>query len=453
MAIHPIDYRYGTKEMKELFEEEKRLEYQLRVEAALAEALADFGKISKKTAKIIKEKANLKFVKLARVKEIEKEIKHDVMALVKALTEASGPAGKYVHLTATSYDIVDTAQALQIKEAVKILFKKGKELLKTSLSICQKYKDLVMIGRTHGQHAIPITLGFKFANYADKIGEDLKRLNDDKKYILGKFSGAVGNYAAQRNFGLDEKFEKAIMEKLGLSAADISTQVVPRENIARIISDLAVFAGTIEQIAKEIRNLQRTEISELAEPFGEKQVGSSAMPQKRNPWESENICSNVRIIRSSVYPALENIALEHERDLTNSAAERAILPTIFVLMDDILARMNKLLKGLVVFPENINRNLELSGGRIFAEAIATELVKRGVDRQEAHEILRKISIEAFSKNKNLKEILFENKEVLKYLNKKELDKIMDYKNYLGFSVEKTEEIIKKWQLFLKQTSL
>lgn len=452
MTIHPIDYRYGSKEMKEIFEEEKRLASQLKVEAALAEALSDFGQISKKTAKIIKEKANLKFVKLSRVKEIEKETKHDVMAMVRALTEVCGKAGKYVHLTATSYDIVDTAQALQIKEATEILLKRGKELLKTCLNICQKHKNLIMIGRTHGQHAIPITLGFKFANYADKIGENLKKLGEDKKYILGKFSGAVGNYAAQKNFGLDEKFEKAITKKLGLEAVDISTQVGPRENIARLICGIAVFAGTIEQIAKEIRNLQRTEISELAEPFGEKQVGSSAMPQKRNPWESENICGNVRIIRSCVYPALENIALEHERDLTNSAAERTILPTVFILMDDILGRMNRILTNLVVFPESIKQNLELSGGRIFAEAIVTELVKKGVERQNAHEILREISIEA-SRDKNFKEILFKNKEILKYLKPKELEKIMIHKNYIGFSVEKTEEIIKKWQLFLKQISL
>ena len=446
MSIHPIDYRYGSKEMKEIFEEEKRLEYQLRVEAALAEALADFDKIPKKLAQIIKKRANLNFVKLKRVKEIEKETRHDVMAMVRVLTKVCGQAGKYVHLTATSYDIVDTALALQIKDGLEILFKKGRELLNTCLNICQKYKDLVMIGRTHGQQAIPITLGFKFANFADKIGQNLKKLSESQKYVLGKFSGAVGNYAAQKNFGLDEKFEKKIMEKLALEAVDISTQVLPRENIARIISDLAIFAGTIEQIAKEIRNLQRTEISELAEPFLKEQVGSSALPQKRNPWESENICSNVRVIRSCVYPALENIALEHERDLTNSAAERTILPTIFVLMDDILERMNRILAGLKVFPENIKRNLEMTGGKIFTEAILTELVKRGLARQKAHQILRKISVE--TSPEDFKKILFKNKEVLKYLNQKELEKIIDYKNYIGFSVEKTEKIIKKWQVNL-----
>ena len=447
MAIHPIDYRYGSKEMREIFEEEKRLEQQLRVEAALAEVLAELGKIPKEAAEVIKEKANTNFVKLERVKEIEEETKHDVMALVRALTEVCGEAGKYVHLTATSYDIVDTAQALQLKEAMKILFEKGKELLKNCLDISEKYKDLIMIGRTHGQHAIPITLGFKFANYADKIGENLKRLKEDAKYICGKFSGAAGNYAAQKVFGLGDDFEKKIMEKLEIQAADISTQVVPRENIARIISDLVIFACSIEQIAKEIRNLQRTEIAELSEPFGEKQVGSSTMAQKRNPVNVENVCSNVRVIRSCVYPILENIALEHERDLTNSASERSILPTIFVLTDEILIRMNKVISGLMVFPENMKKNLGLTRGGIFAEVIITELVKKGMGRQEAHEILRKSSMRTFSESRNLKEILLENKEILKYLNKNELEKLMDYKNYLGLSTEKTEKIIQKWENF------
>lgn len=448
MAIHPIDYRYGSKEMREIFDEEKRLEQQLKVEAALAEVLAELGKIPGEAAKVIKEKANPNFVKLKRVKEIEEETKHDVMALVKALTEVCGEAGKYVHLTATSYDIVDTAQALQLKEAMEILLKKGKELLKNCLAISEKYKDLIMIGRTHGQQAIPITFGFKFANYTDKIGENLERLKEDKKYICGKFSGAVGNYAAQQIYGLDDRFEKEIMKKLGIEAAEISTQVVPRENIARIISDLTIFASTIEQIAKEIRNLQRTEIAELSEPFGEKQVGSSTMAQKRNPINSENVCGNVRVIRSCLWPILENIALEHERDLTNSASERSILPTIFVLMDEILMRMNKVIDGLKVFPENMRKNLELTKGGIFAEAIIAELAKKGMGRQEAHEILRKSSIRAFSENRHLKEILLENRQIWQYLNQDELEKIMDCQNYLGLSVEKTNKIIQKWKNFI-----
>ncbi len=447
MSIHPIDYRYGSKEMKEIFDEEKKLEQQLKVEAALVEALADFGKIPREAAREIKQKANTNFVKLERVKQIEEETKHDVMALVKALTEVCGESGKYVHLTATSYDVVDTAQALQIKEAMEILLAKGRELLKNCLNICEKYKDLIMIGRTHGQHAIPITLGFKFANYTDKIGKNLKNLQDDKKYICGKFSGAVGNYAAQQIYNLGDELEQKIMEKLDIEAADISTQVVAREDIARIICDLSIFACTIEQIAKEVRNLQRTEIAELSEPFSEKQVGSSTMAQKRNPINTENICSNVRVIRPCVYPILENIALEHERDLTNSASERSILPTIFILMDEILIRTNKVISGLVVFPENIKKNLELTKGTIMAEAVITELTKRGMGRQDAHEILRKGSIRAFSENCNLKEILLQDNEVLKYLNKNELEEIMNYNNYIGLSVEKTDKIIQKWKDF------
>lgn len=442
MAVHPIDYRYGSREMREIFEERSRLKYQLMVEGVLAETLAEFGKIPKKQAGIIKKRANLKFVKLERVKEIEKETRHDVVAMLKALGEVCGKASKYIHLTATSYDIVDTALALQVKDGLNLLLKKGKIALTSCLGFSQRYKKLVVIGRTHGQHALPITLGFKFANFADKLGEDLFRLKEDKKYLQGKFSGAVGTYASQKMLGLNQNFEKAIMKKLNLVPADISTQVAPRENLARIICDIAVLAGTIEQIAKEIRNLQRTEIAELAEPFGKNQVGSSAMPQKRNPWESENICSNVKIVRSCVFPALENIALEHERDLTNSAAERSVLPTVFVLMDDALGRLARILKKLVVFPENIKRNLELTGGRVLAEAVLTELTKRGMPRLASHQLLREIS-----KKKNFREELFKNKEIARYISQKELKKIMDYKNYIGFSVEKTEKIIKKWKNF------
>jgi len=304
-----------------------------------------------------------------------------------------------------------------------------------------------MVGRTHGQHAIPITLGFKFANYTDKIGENLKRLKENENYILGKFSGAVGVYAAQQIYGLGEKLEQKIMKKCGIKAADISTQVVARENLARIISDLVIFACSVEQIAKEIRNLQRPEIAEVSEGFGAKQVGSSTMAQKRNPIDSENICSNVRVLRSCLYPIFENIALEHERDLTNSANERSILPTAFILMDDILIRMNKVLKNLIVFPENMRKNCELTKGTILAEAVLTELVKKGIGRQEAHEILRKSSLKVFSENCNLKEILLQNKKVIECLTKNELDKIMDYQNYIGLSVEKTNKIINKWKHF------
>jgi adenylosuccinate lyase len=449
MAIHPIDYRYGSQEMRNVFDEERKLEKMLLVEAALAQTLAEFGKIPENYAEEITRKANTKDVKLERVKEIEKETKHDVMALVKALTEVCGNSGKYVHLTATSYDIVDTANALILKDGLEILLKRGKELLSTCLNISERYKSLIMIGRTHGQHAIPITLGFKFANYSNKLGDDLIRIEYDiKNYILGKFSGAVGSYAAQKIYGLGDDLEIKIMEKLGIKAAEITTQVVDRESFARILCDISILACTIEQIAKEIRNLQRTEISELSEPFGEKQVGSSTMAQKRNPINTENICSNVRVIRSCVYPALENIALEHERDLTNSAAERSILPTAFILTDEVLTRMNKILSELVVFPENIKKNLDLSKGTIMSEAIIMKLVEKGMGRQDAHELLRESSMKSFETNKHLKDILLTKNIIGKYLNKKELEDLFDYNNYIGLSVEKTEKVINKWRGFI-----
>ena len=435
--------------MRNVFDEEKKLEKMLLVESALAEALADLDIIPKKCSEEIKRRANTKDVKLERVKEIEEETKHDVMAIVKALTEVCGEAGKFVHLTATSYDIVDTANALLLKEGLKILLKEGKDLLRTCLNISEKYKNLIMIGRTHGQHAIPITLGFKFANYSNKLGEDLIRLEYDvENYILGKFSGAVGNYAAQKVYDLGDELEIKVMEKLNIKPADITTQVVERESFARIICDIAILACSIEQIAKEIRNLQRTEIGELSEPFGEKQVGSTTMAQKRNPKDTENVCSNVRIIRSCVYPALENIALEHERDLTNSAAERSLIPTAFVLADEVLTRMNKILNGLVVYPENIKKNLDMSKGTIMSEAIITKLVEKGMGRQDAHELLRQSSIQAFETNKHLKEILLEKNIIKKYLTIKEIEDVFDYKSYTGLSVEKTEKVINKWRGWL-----
>lgn len=443
--IHPIENRYGSKEMRAIFDEEKRLELQLRVEAALVEVLAELGQIPTEAAKKISQKANTECIKFERVKQIEEETRHDVMALVKALSEASGDAGKYVHLTATSYDIVDTAQALQIKQAMAILLEKGNELLRNNLAIAEEYKDLTQVGRTHGQHAIPITLGFKFANYADKIGNDLKRIKGNQEYICGKFSGAVGNYAAQEIYGLGQKLEQKIMAKLGIEAADISTQVVARENLARVICDIAIFAATIEQIAKEIRNLQRTEIAELSEPFGKNQVGSSTMAQKKNPINSENICGNARVIRSCVAPTLENISLEHERDLTNSASERSILPTVFILTDDMIIRMNKILRDIAVFPENMTKNLSLTKGAIMAEAMITRLVQKGMGRQEAHEILRQSSFRAAESNCGLADILACDENVLKYFSAQEIKDNLKYESYVGRSRGKTQQIINKWK--------
>lgn len=442
--IHPIDYRYGSVRMRSIFDEGKKLEQMLLVERVLADSLAELGAIPEDAAAEINEGA--KRVTLERVRQIEEETHHDVMAVVKALTEQCGDSGKYVHLTATSYDIQDTAQALQLRDALAIILEKGNGLLRSCVELSKKHRGLVMIGRTHGQHAIPITLGFKFANYSDKVGEDLLRLQEDAgKYVCGKFSGAVGTYSAQQTYGIDTKLEKLVMDKLGIASAGISTQVVARENIARIISDIAILAGTCEQIAKEVRNLQRTEIGELSEPFSGKQVGSSTMAQKRNPVDCENVCSNARVIRSCVQPALENIALEHERDLTNSAAERSILPTVFVLAEDVITRLTSVLDGLAVHPDSMGRNLESTNGTIMSEAAITALVKKGLGRQEAHEILRVASRLAVGQNRHLRDVLEKDYLIGKHLTAEELSDIFDYSRYIGRAREKTDEMTRKWE--------
>ncbi len=446
VASHPIDYRYGSKEMRLVWDEEHRLAYYLAVEAALARALAALGKIPPSAAREISEKANTNHVKLARVRAIEAETKHDVMAMVKALTEQCGAAGAYVHLTATSYDIVDTAQAMQLKEGLEILSQKGRKLLGTLVKQAEKHAATPMVGRTHGQHALPITLGFKLANYCEKLGSGIQNLEwDAENLVQAKFSGAVGTYSAQSLYEMKgTQLEAAVMKELGLKAAPISTQVVGRENIGRIVADMAVVAGTLEQIAKEVRNLQRTEIGELGEPFAKSQVGSSTMAQKKNPVDSENVCANARVVRSCVAIALENIALEHERDLTNSASERSLLPTAFILLDDMLERMEGVMAGLVVNEEQMKYNLGLTRGAIMAEALITHLVKKGVGRQEAHELMRLASQKAVAQKKDLKEVLLADESVMKALGGQELDGLLEYGNYTGSAVEKTGEIINKW---------
>ncbi len=440
MAIHPIEYRYGSEEMKRIFDEKNKLEAMLKVEAALAEALARYGIIPKESARVIKERANTKYVKLERVKELERIIKHDVMAMVKALAEVCGEHGAYVHFGATSYDIVDTANMLLIKEAMKIILRDLIEIKNILKEIAKKTIDLICIGRTHGQHALPITYGFKFANWIDEIDRNIERLNETmKRCIVGKMSGAVGTYAGFGNLG--EKIEEEVMRILDLKPARISTQVISRDIYAEIILTLAIIAMSFYKFAKEIRNLQRTEIFEIIEPFEEKQVGSSTMPHKMNPINSEKICSLARILKSYTIVALDNIALEHERDLTNSANERIIIPEMFILLDEILKTFKRIIKGLRFNHENIKRNLNLLKGINLAEAIMIELTKRGMNRQEAHELLRRISFEAMKSGEEFLKLLIKNETIRKYFNEKELENLLKPENYIGIAKEKVLKIL------------
>lgn len=443
MPIHPIEFRYYTKEMRDLFTEEAKLQNWLDVEAALAKAHAEVGNIPIAAAEEIVKRANLSDVKLERVKEIESEIHHDIMAMVRALEEQCvGDAGNYIHYGATSYDIVDTALALQLKNALEVAEKRILELLKILLKLSEEHKETVCIGRTHGQHAIPTTYGMKFAVWASEVGRHLDRLQDVKKRCLqGKMSGAVGTMASFGEKGFE--IQDLVMKFLGISPVFIANQVVQRDVHAEVIVLLNFITSTVDKIAREIRNLQRTEIGEIFEPFAKKQVGSSTMSHKRNPHKSERIVSLARRIKTSLIVAFDNISLEHERDLTNSANERIIFSETFILTDYILSQLISILKGLEFNHDNIKRNLDLTQGQVLSEKIMIELVKKGLGRQEAHELLRMVSIKSRDEGKTLKEIINEDPNVSKLVTVRELNEWLDPKNYIGTAIEQVERVVKQ----------
>ena len=442
MPVHPIDYRYYYPEMRDIFTEENRLQRWLDVEAALARALAEAGNIPREAAEEIARRAKVANVSVERVKEIERRTHHDVMAMVEALTEAcEGEAKKYVHLGATSYDIVDTALALQLRSALEIIERDLRELLGILLDMAEEHKGTVCIGRTHGQHALPTTYGMKFALWASEVSRHLERLGEyRKRIIIGKMSGAVGTMASFGEKGF--QIQRLTMELLGLSPVVIASQVVQRDRHAEIQCLLALIAGTLDKIAKEIRNLQRTEIAEIFEPFARGQVGSSTMPHKRNPHKCERICGLARIIRSLVHPALETIALEHERDLTNSSLERITMPEGFILTDYMLKQMSGVLKGLEFNYESIGRNLKLTLGLCFTERVMLELVSKGMSRQEAHERLRDLAQRCWRERRSLKSVLIGDEVVKGLATEEQLENWLDPKNYLGTAVKQVERVVK-----------
>ncbi|NYZ77002.1 adenylosuccinate lyase [Candidatus Micrarchaeota archaeon] len=421
--ISPFEERYRT-EMNEVFEEKSRLGKWMEVELALAKAHAALGNIPKDAPEKIAK--GMEKVSVGRVHEIEEEIHHDLMAMVKALSEQCGDAGKYVHLGATSYDIEDTATAMMFVDAIGMLEGHLGELAKVLKKLALEHKKTVCMGRTHGQHATPTTYGLKFAIYYRELKRDMERLGEaEKRIAVGKMAGATGTMATFEGKG--SKIQELVMKELKLKPAEASNQVVQRDRHAEVMCVLALTAALLEKIAKEIRNLQRSEILEVSEPFGKKQVGSSTMPQKRNPHKCERVCSLARVVRANVQVALENIPLEHERDLTNSANERIIFPESFIATDYMAKQMTSILSGLEFFPENIKRNLELTKGLIMAERLMIELVKKGMGRQEAHELVRNMAQEAFRSGRHLKEIAVAKKAVTE----KEAERIFNPETYIG----------------------
>lgn len=444
MPILPIDTgRHGTPEMRRIFEEENRVQKMLDVEAALAWAHAEVGDFPRKDAEKIVAMASTKCVKIARIKEIEREIKHDVASLVRALSEVCGSSGGYVHLGATSYDIVDTANALQLKDALNLIGKKLDEFEKVLMEKAVKYKRTVMVGRTHGQHALPITLGFKFSVWMRETSRHIARLDEcSTRVLVGKMSGAVGTQAGFGEHAME--IQRLVMSRLGVEAADISTQIVQRDRYAELACVLALIASSLENFATEIRELQRPEIGEMSEFFEfDKQVGSSTMPQKRNPELCERVCGLARIVRSLVIPALEDVTTWHERDLTQSSTERFWIPEACILTDYLLFLMVNVVNTLRVDEKRMLKNLSLTQGRVMSEAVMTALTKKGMNRQTAHELLRKLTIKSEAEGKSMRDLLLADKTVSGKMTKKEIVATLNPRKYLGTAFKQVDLSVKR----------
>ncbi len=415
--------RYSREGMKQIWTEENKYRTWLKVEILAAEAWAELGVIPKEAAEEIRAKADFDE---KRILEIEKETRHDVIAFLTNVAEYVGPAARYLHWGLTSSDMLDTAMALRMKEAMDIIIEDVEECLETIKRRALEHKNTVMIGRSHGIHAEPITFGLKLAIWYDEMKRNLKRLKAARETIsTGKISGAVGTFAH-----VDPRVEEYVCEKLGLKPAPVSNQIVQRDRYAEVFTALAILAGTVEKIATEIRHLQRTEVLEAEEYFRKGQKGSSAMPHKRNPILSENLCGLARMVRAYCVPALENMPLWHERDISHSSVERFICPDGFITADFMLARLNGLLSKLVVYPENMKKNLNLLKGLIFSQQVLLRLTQKGVSREDAYRIVQRRAMEVWEGKGTFKELLLEDKELSKYLSREEIEEIFDINYHL-----------------------
>jgi adenylosuccinate lyase len=384
--------------MGQVWEEENRFRTWLKVEIAATETLADAGIVPRKAAKAIRELADFR---LDRIREVEAEVRHDVIAFTTAVAEFVGPESRWFHYGLTSNDVVDTAQALLIKQASEIIAADLRQLAEVLKRRAFEFKDTPMIGRTHGIHAEPITFGFKLANWYSEVQRNIERFDRAAEDMrVGKFSGAVGTFAH-----LSPELEEKMCARLGLKVAAISSQVIQRDRHANYLATLAVIACTLDKIATEIRHLQRTEVREAEEYFSEKQKGSSAMPHKRNPVTAEQISGLARVVRSNAQAGFENVALWHERDISHSSAERVILPDSTTLTDYLLAKTTNLLDTMLVYPERMKVNLESTGGLVFSGQLLLDLVEQGVLREDAYRIVQAHAMRAWKEGLNFRELV------------------------------------------------
>ena len=415
--------RYSRPEMLRIWSEGAKYQNWLRIEIVVCEAWAKLGRIPPQALSKIKKRARFD---VARVQELEKTLKHDVIAFLTCVSEYVGEESRYIHVGLTSSDVLDTSFALQLRDAATIIVDDLKQVIEVLRGVAYKHKYTPMIGRTHGIHAEPITLGLVFALWYDEMKRNLDRMERARDVVsVGKISGAVGTFANVPPF-----VEEHVCSVLGLKPAKVSTQIIQRDIHAEYFLTLSIIASTIEKIALQIRHFQRTEVIELEEPFTQGQKGSSAMPHKRNPVLSENLCGLSRLVRSYAISALENIPLWHERDISHSSVERVIGPDATILVDFMLYRLRGLLDTLEIYPENMEKNLWLTRGLIFSEKILLKLIDKGLSREKAYVLVQRNAMKSWGGKDNFKDIILKDEEIISCLSLHEIEECFDVKHDL-----------------------
>ncbi|MDA8095986.1 MAG: adenylosuccinate lyase [Clostridia bacterium] len=414
--------RYTLPEMRAIWSEENKYRKWLEVEILACEALSELGQVPAEAVEGIRSRADFK---VERILEIEKVTRHDVIAFLTNVGEYVGEESKYIHLGMTSSDVVDTALAVRMVEAGQQILTRLKELYKVLLEKAVQYRDTLMIGRTHGIHAEPMTFGLKMLLWAAEVERDIARMEKAVQEVaVGKLSGAVGTYST-----LDPFVEEYVCQKLGLTPERVATQVIQRDRHAAYMTTIAVVGASLEKFAVEIRNLQRTDIREAEEPFKAGQKGSSAMPHKRNPIVCERISGLARILRANAMVALENVALWHERDISHSSVERVVIPDSTITLDYMLFRFTGVIQDLLVYPENMKRNLERTHGLVFSQRVLLALVEKGLSREKSYEIVQRNAMQSWQSGEPLKELLLRDAELTQHLSADELDKVFDYGHF------------------------
>jgi adenylosuccinate lyase len=415
--------RYTNPEMGAIWSDQRRYETWLAVELAAADAMADAGIIPKADAAAMRATAAFD---IARIEEIEAVTQHDVIAFTTAVAEKVGPPARWLHFGLTSSDVIDTAQAIQMRDACTVIVRDISGLMEAVRTRADEHRRTPMIGRTHGVHAEPMTFGLKLALWYAELGRDLDRVLRARDIVaVGKVSGAVGTFAH-----LDPSIEQEVCRRLGLAAAPVSSQVIQRDRHAELLSALALTGASLEKFALEIRGLQKTEIGEVEEPFGKGQKGSSAMPHKRNPIGCEQIVGLARLLRGNAMAAFENVALWHERDISHSSVERVILPDSFIALDHMLRRFTRIVRGMVVYPERMRENLARSRGVVFSGTLLLELARRGISREQAYEWVQRNAMRAFHEQKDFKGLILADADVMKVLQPAEVEKAFDLDDQL-----------------------